>query len=73
MTLFMLFIFFVTFFSIFMFTYGTIRVLKDFAQVPLGEEDILDETGFKKNPFYKVLMFATRLLARLNLNLNLGG
>ena len=60
-----------TFTSVALFIYASIRVLRDFAQVPLMDEDLMGGS-IKRNPFYKILMIITRLLARVNLSLNLG-
>lgn len=73
MTLLSILLYLFTFTSVTLFIYASIRVLKDFSQVPLMDDDMMGTASIRRNPFYKVLMFFTRLLARVNLNLNLGG
>jgi len=61
-----------TFCSVFLFVFFSIRVLRDLARVPLAQDDLLEESGIKKNPLFRGLMVLARLMARLNVNLNLG-
>jgi len=49
-----------------------IHVIRDFQQIPVMEDTLMVESRFQKNPLYKGLMILTRILARFNLNLNLG-
>jgi tight adherence protein C len=65
-------IYLVTFASVTLFVFASIRVLRDFARVPLAEDDLLEGTGIRKNPVFRAMMIVARLLARVNLNLNLG-
>jgi hypothetical protein len=71
-SLFAVVIYLVTFASVSVFVFASMRVLRDIARVPLAEDDLLDGAGVRKNPVFRVMMVLARLLARLNLNLNLG-
>jgi len=67
-----LLIYVVSFFSVSMFFYMALHVFRDFRQIPIAEDPLAGESRFRKNPLYKMLMVVTRILARFNLNLNLG-
>jgi len=65
-------IYVISFCSVSLFVYMAIHVLKEFQQVPILEDSLVEESRFRKNPGFKLLMMVTRILARFNLNLNLG-
>ncbi len=58
-----------------LFAYGAYRVIKDIQQVPIEEEGWLGtmaESSIRGNPLFRVMMFVVQLLARINVNWNLG-
>ncbi len=57
------------------FAYGAYRVIKDIQQVPIEEEGWLGSVGessIRGNPLFRLMMFVVQLLARMNVNWNLG-
>jgi len=67
-----LLIYLVSFCSVSLFVYMAIHVVRDFRRIPILEDTLAEATRYRRNPLYKGLMVVTRLLARFNLNLNLG-
>lgn len=58
-----------------LFGYGAYRVIKDIQQVPIEEEGwfgVIAQSGMRKNPLFRVMMFVVQLLARINVTWNLG-
>ena len=72
MSILMVFTYVVTFASVFLFAFFSTRVLREFAIMPLAEDELMEGSGLKKNIVFRGLMVTARLLARLNVNLNLG-
>jgi len=58
--------------SVALFVFSALRVLREIQYVPVEEETWMEVSELEKNPLYRVMMMAARLLARVNVNLNLG-
>jgi tight adherence protein C len=67
-----LLIYLLSFCSVSLFAYMAIHVFKEFQQVPIMEDNLVEDSRFRKNPVFRLMMTTTRLFTRFNLNLNLG-
>lgn len=65
-------IYVLSFLSVSLFFFMAVQVFREFQQIPIAEDPLAGESRFRKNPLYKLLMLVTRVLARFNLNLNMG-
>ena len=58
-----------------LFGYGAYRVIKEIQQVPIEEDGwfgVVADSGMRRNPLFRMMMFVVQLLARINVNWNLG-
>jgi len=69
------FVYLLSFSAACLFGYGAYRVIKDIQQVPIEEDGwfgVVAESGMRRNPLFRMMMFVVQLLARINVNWNLG-